>query len=60
MSSDRKSGEERGDMSDEFDMVDKLLAGPAGRLDAEEKYAEGLNDRPRLAIILSFNLTDGR
>ncbi len=53
MSSDRKSGEGRGDRSDGFDMLDKLLVGPAGRLDAEEKYAEGLNDRPRFAIIQS-------
>lgn len=50
MSSDRKSGEGTGDTSDEvdmLDMLDRLLVGPAGRL---EKYVEGLNDRPRLAI----------
>lgn len=36
-SSDRKSREETGDKSDEIDMLDKLLVGAAGRLDAEEK-----------------------
>jgi hypothetical protein len=54
MSSDRKSGEGSGDTSDEFDMLDKLLVGPAGRLDTEEKYTEDLNDRPRFAIIPSI------
>lgn len=50
MSSDRKSREEVGDKSDEIDMLDKLLVGATGRLDAVEKY-EGLNERPRPAII---------
>jgi hypothetical protein len=50
MSSDRESGEESGDTSGELDMLDKFLVGPDGRLDTEEKYAEGLNDRPRCAI----------
>jgi len=53
MSSDRKSGEESGEASDWFDMFDSFLVGPAGRLDTEEKYVDGLNDRPKFAIIRS-------
>lgn len=54
-SSCRMSGEERGDASDELDI---FLAGGGGRLfieDTEERYEEGLNERPKLAMLSSVS-----
>lgn len=48
ISSCRMSGEEIGDASDELDMV---LEGGGGRLFKEDRYEEGLNERPKLAIL---------